>query len=165
MHWFSPLGPNYPWYVGVPCLLPRHHAVPCTYHHTGAIDCLFTGGSLGRCGEVSSRYGIFVNSAKSGHWVWVGPWTDHCVDAPHQVCLPSLVNVAQKLLLLADKGADWPYAYIRMNDAMAHVPLSSEGHIGIMTSYLPVKTPVVTCTTYACGSCCNSEAGWFAQMG
>ena len=63
---------------------------------------------------------------------------------PHQVCLPTLADVAQKLLLLADEGVDWPYAYIRMNDAMAHMPLSSEGYIGLMTSGLPSQN------AYAC---------------
>ena len=56
---------------------------------------------------------------------------------PHQICLPTLVDVVQKLLLLADEGTDWPYAYIRMNNAVAHAPLSSEGHIGVMTGDLP----------------------------
>ena len=37
----------------------------------------------------------------------------------HQVCLPTLEEVAQKLWLLADEGTNWPYAYIRMNEAMA----------------------------------------------
>ena len=56
---------------------------------------------------------------------------------PHKVHLPTLVDLAQKLLLLADEGANWPYAYTRMNDTMAYAPLSSEQHIGIMTSDLP----------------------------
>ena len=56
---------------------------------------------------------------------------------PCQVHLPMLTDAAQKLLLLVDEGTNWPYAYIRMNDAMAHMPLSSIGHIGVMTSHLP----------------------------
>ena len=39
-------------------------------------------------------------------------------------------------MLLADEGTNWPYAYARMNDAVAHTPLSSEGHIGMMTGGL-----------------------------
>ena len=70
---------------------------------------------------------------------------------PCQVCLPTLADVAQKLLLLADEGANWPYAYIRMNDAMAHMLLSSKGHIGIMTSDLP--------SWNACG-CLNQLCMW-----
>ena len=50
-----------------------------------------------------------------------------------------LVAVARKLILLANKGTNWPYAYVRMNDAVAHAPLSSEGHIGVMTSGLPSR--------------------------
>ena len=56
---------------------------------------------------------------------------------PCQACLPTLVDAAQKLMLLANKGPSWPYAYMQMNDAMAHTPLSSEGHIGIMTDGIP----------------------------
>ena len=55
---------------------------------------------------------------------------------PCQVHLPTLVDAAQKLLLLTDKGVDWPYT-IRMNNAVAHMPLSSEGHTGSMTSDVP----------------------------
>ena len=50
----------------------------------------------------------------------MGHCTDCCVDAP-----------------LPDEGANWPHAYIRINNAMAHMSLSSVGYIGIMTSDLP----------------------------
>ena len=55
----------------------------------------------------------------------------------HQVCLPTLADSAQMLLLLADDGANLPYAYIRMNNPVAHMLLSSKGHTGIMTGNLP----------------------------
>ena len=55
----------------------------------------------------------------------------------HQAYLPTLVEAAWKLMLLVDKCTNWPYAYTWMNDAVAHAPLSSEGHIGIMTEGLP----------------------------
>ena len=58
---------------------------------------------------------------------------------PCQVYLPTLAEVAQKLMLLANEGTDWPYTYARMNDAVAHTPLSSEGHIGVMTGGLPSR--------------------------
>ena len=51
--------------------------------------------------------------------------------------LPTLVDAAQKLMLLANEGPNWPYAYVQMNDAMAHMPVCSEGHIGIMTDGIP----------------------------
>ena len=59
---------------------------------------------------------------------------------PHQTHLPMLADAAQKLLQLANEGADWPYAYIRMNDAVAHMLLSSIGHIGVMTGDLPSQS-------------------------
>ena len=40
-------------------------------------------------------------------------------------------------MLLDVEGTNWPYAYVWMNDTMAHAPLSSEGHIGIITEGLP----------------------------
>ena len=58
---------------------------------------------------------------------------------PQQVCLPTLVDAAQKLMLLANEGINWPYAYARMNDDMAHTPLSNEGDIGVMTGSLPSR--------------------------
>ena len=51
----------------------------------------------------------------------------------HQAHLPTLAEAVQKLMLLASEGTNWPYAYTWMNDAMAHTPLYSEGHIGIKT--------------------------------
>ena len=84
---------------------------------------------------------------------------------PCQVCLPTLSDVAQKLMLLADKGTNWPYAYARMNDTMAHTLLSSKGHIGVMTGGLPSMNACSCLTNYRCGGCCNVEAGWFALMG
>ena len=70
---------------------------------------------------------------------------------PCQAHLPMVVDAAQKLLLLVDEGANWPYAYIRMNDAVAHMLLSSVGHIGVMTSDLPSQN--------ACG-CLHQICMW-----
>ena len=44
---------------------------------------------------------------------------------PRQACLSSLGEVAQKLMLLANESPNWPYTYTQVNDAVAHVPLSS----------------------------------------
>ena len=55
----------------------------------------------------------------------------------HQACLPTLGEVAQKLMLLANESPYWMYAYAWMNDTVAHMPLSSEGHIGVMTDGIP----------------------------
>ena len=56
---------------------------------------------------------------------------------PCQAHLPTQAEAAQKLMLLANKGPNWPYAYAQMNNAMAHAPLPSEGHLGIMTDGIP----------------------------
>ena len=55
------------------------------------------------------------------------------------------------MILLAHEGPNWPYAYMQMNNAMAHVPLSIEGHIGVMTDGLP--------STNACG-CLDQLQVW-----
>ena len=60
-----------------------------------------------------------------------------CQLTPHQAHLHTLEVVAHKLLLLADDSPDWLYAFVQMNDAVSHVPLSSEGHVGAMTDGVP----------------------------
>ena len=54
-----------------------------------------------------------------------------------QARLATLREVAQNLMLLADETPNWPYAYVWMNGAMTHAPLSSEVHIGAMTNGMP----------------------------
>ena len=124
--------------MGVTWLLPGGHAVPGAHNHANTVDHSLPGRGLGdakkpqwdmvfllivpslavRCEQV------FGLTAMWGH--------------PHQAhCLPTLGEAAQKLMLLADESPNWPYAYMQMNDAMAHMPLSSEGHIGIMTDGIP----------------------------
>ena len=44
---------------------------------------------------------------------------------PCQVCLASVVEVAQCLLLLTDEGPDLPNVFIWMNNAILYVLLSS----------------------------------------
>ena len=83
------------------------------------------------------RYGIHVSSTKPCHWVWMDLWPSCCVGAPHQACLPTLGEVACKLILLANEGPGWPYTFVQMNSAVSLVPLSSEGHIGAMTDGMP----------------------------
>ena len=56
---------------------------------------------------------------------------------PCQVHLHTLEQVACKLLLLADDGPDWPYAFMWMNNNVSYAPLSSEGHVGAMTDGAP----------------------------
>ena len=62
---------------------------------------------------------------------------------PHQAHLPTLGKAAWKLMMLASDSPNWPYAYVQINNAMAHTPLSSDGHIRVTTDGLP--------STYTCG--------------
>ena len=59
---------------------------------------------------------------------------------PHQACLVSLVEVAQCLVLLANKGPDWPYTFLQMSNTVLHVPLSSKGHLGILKECKPQRS-------------------------
>ena len=123
--------------MGVIQLLPCGYAVLDACNHAKAVDCPLTGRGLGRCGKPQQDMAfvlIVPILAIECEWVFglAAVWVH-----PHQACLPTLVVAAQKLMLLADKGTNWPYAYTWMNDTVAHMPLSSEGHIGIMTEGLP----------------------------
>ena len=137
MYWSNTMGPSHQCHMGVSWLLPWGHTVPNRHHHTGAVNHPFPGGSLRRHGKALSRYGIFFNSAKSGHWVQMGLWTDCCVDTPLSGPPSHPGRHGPDATTLVDEGENWPYAYIRMNNAMTHAPLSSEGHIGTMTGNLP----------------------------
>ena len=67
--------------------------------------------------------------------VWVHPCYGH---------ISTLKEAAQKLMLLADNGPDWPYAFVCMKDInMSHMPLSDKGHISAMMDGI--------CSTNACG--------------
>ena len=50
-----------------------------------------------------------------------------------QAHFPPLPEAACILVLLADVSKDWLYTFEQLNDAVAHVPLSDEGHISAMT--------------------------------
>ena len=67
-------------------------------------------------------------------WVFglAAVWAYSC-----QAHLHTLGEAAHKLILLADKGLDWLYAFVWMNNAMSHTLLSSEGHIGPMKDRVP----------------------------
>ena len=45
--------------------------------------------------------------------VWVHPCYGH---------ISTLKEAAQKLMLLADNGPDWPYAFVCMKDTILHMP-------------------------------------------
>ena len=86
---------------------------------------LTTLSQVGAWGEVG--YGLPDDSTNAGGdqvfslaVVWVHPYQGH---------LSTLVEAAQKLMLLADDGPDWPYAFIYMSNTMLHAPLSDNGHI------------------------------------
>ena len=151
MHWFSPLGPNYQCHVGVPDFYPK---VTQFWVHTITKGQLTALSQVGAWGDMDKPHQdmafllIVPSLAIRCKWVFglTAMWMHPC-----QVCLPTLVDVAQKLLLLADKGAYWPYTYIRMNDAIAHTLPSSKGHIDIMTSDLPSQN--------ACG-CLHQLCVW-----
>ena len=60
---------------------------------------------------------------------------------PHQAHLHTPADATWKLMLLTNEGPNWPYAYVQMNYTVTHMPLSSEGYIGIMTDGIPSTNP------------------------
>ena len=143
-------------------LLPYSHAILSVHNHAEAFDCSLQGGGLERCGKPwqDMAFILIVPSLVIGCKWALGlsaVWTHPC-----QVCLPTLAEMAQKMMLLASKGTNWPCAYARMNDAMGYMLLSSEGHIGMMTGGYPVGMPMATWTNYGCGVYYNVQAWWFA---
>ena len=56
---------------------------------------------------------------------------------PLQACFKVLEEVAHRLVLLGDVGADWPYTFMQLNDAISHVPLMNKGHISTMMYGVP----------------------------
>ena len=138
MHWFSSMGSNYSVPLGDPLIsAPKS----CTF-----AVCTITQGQLSTLSQVVAwgdvekphqdmAFLLMAPSLAVGcKWVFIltARWMHPC-----QAHLPTLMDADWKLLLLADEGTNRPYAYIRMNDAMAHMSLSSIGHIGIMTGNLP----------------------------
>ena len=108
---------------------------------------------------------ILITPSLAVGYEWVFGLRDMWVHS-HQACLPTLADATQKLMLLADKDPNWPYAYEHMNVTVAHLPLSSDRHSGIMTDGIPsVQIPAVTWTNCRCRNYCNVGAGWFALRG
>ena len=56
---------------------------------------------------------------------------------PTQAHFETLEEVAHTLVLLADIGMDWPYAFMWLNDAISHAPLMNKGHISTMMDGVP----------------------------
>ena len=109
----------------------------CMQSHT--VDWPLPGRGLGDAEKPQSdmAFVLIVPSLAIGcEWVFglTAMWAH-----PHQAHLPTLRDIAQKLMFLANESPNWPYAYVQMNGTMAHAPLSSEGHIGVMTDGMPSK--------------------------
>ena len=61
------------------------------------------------------------------------------MGTPQQGHYSSLEEVAHKLVLLEDRSAGWAYAFIWLNEALSHAPLSSEGHVSSMMDGVPSR--------------------------
>ena len=56
---------------------------------------------------------------------------------PCQAHYTILVEVAHKFILFMDGSTDWVCAFIQLNEALSHAPLSNMGHITTMTDGAP----------------------------
>ena len=51
---------------------------------------------------------------------------------PCQARVPSMEEVFEKLTAWVSSGPDWPYTLVWLHEGTHHVPLSKEGHLGIL---------------------------------
>ena len=51
---------------------------------------------------------------------------------PYQASIPTVEEVVKQLTDLVSSGPNWPYALVWLNGDTCHVPLSREGHLGIL---------------------------------
>ena len=51
---------------------------------------------------------------------------------PTQARVPSMEEVVGKLTTCTFSGPDWPYTLVQLHEGTHHVPLSKEGHVGIL---------------------------------
>ena len=128
----NPCGAQPPELHGGSSTLPCTYVVPSTCHHANSVDHPLSGRSLGRGQEAQVGYGLSDDSAKYQWWGWPIFRLAVVWAHPHQGCLSTLVEAAWILMLLADDGPDWPYAFVCMSDTMLHVPLFDNRHISTM---------------------------------
>ena len=128
-----PCGTQPPGLLGVPWLLPHAHMVPNMCYDTNWVN-----------HPLRQEPGERFEKARGDiAFLMIAPSTNPEGDQvfslavvwahPCQGCLSTLVEAAQKLMLLADNGPDWPYTFVHMSDTVLHVPLSGNRHIGAMT--------------------------------
>ena len=60
---------------------------------------------------------------------------------PYQARVPTIEDMAKKLILLASAGPNWPYAFVQFNGDAHHVPLSKEGHLSTKMEGTPSNIP------------------------
>ena len=51
---------------------------------------------------------------------------------PYQARVSTIDDMAKQLAQLASTGANWPYALVWLNGDAHHMPLPTEGHLGVM---------------------------------
>ena len=82
---------------------------------------------------------------------------------PHQAHVYTLEELAHKLVLLADKRMDQPYAFVWLNTSVSPVPLSSKGHVSTIWMACPMWMPGASFTNCRCANYCNIRTWWYAQ--
>ena len=60
---------------------------------------------------------------------------------PSQARVPSMEEAVGKLATCASSGPNWPYALVQLHEGTCHVPLSQEGHMGILPQQGLEATP------------------------
>ena len=101
------------------------------------LNTLSQAGAWGDVGKPQQDMAIPFNSTKHHHEVQKGLWPGGSMGTFQPSLLPLSKEAGHKLVLLVDKSMDWAYAFVQLNDALSHIPLSNEGHVSAMTYCAP----------------------------
>ena len=157
VHWYSTVGPHFQCYMGsLDFCLPIQQFIVHTIKQT-QLTTLSQAGPWGNMEKPRNdmAFLLIAPSLAVGCkriFSLIAMWAH-----PHEACLVSLVEAAQCLVLLANEGPDWQYAFVWMNNAILHMLLSSEGHLDILMEGTPQRNP--------CGFLCQLQAWRLLQCG
>ena len=150
--------------MGVPWLLPCSQAVPSACHHTNSVDCPLSGRGQGEVEKPQwdMAFPIIVPSTNArGDQVFslAVVWAN-----PHQGHLSTLVEAAQKLMLLADDAAQTGHMHLSTWMTPCHMhPCPIRDTLVVWWMAYTLQMPAVGSTSYKCGSCCNTVTVWCSQ--
>ena len=116
-------------YLNIYQLLHQFHVTSITQSELSFLTSLKAWGNAEEsCSDiafllVSTEEGAAGDRMYGLSMVWVNP---------HQARVPTVEEAVKQLTALVTSGPNWPYALVLLNRDTCHVPLSREGHLGIL---------------------------------